>query len=217
MTTTGVAAALALIVFSLNGHEAFAQAAPGPAAPAASRKAWSFTASAFGYLLPDEPDYAQPTLSADRGRLHLETRYNYEGLHAGSAWAGCNFTFGRDVEFTLTPMLGAVFGDTSGVAPGYKASALWRKLDFISESEFVFDTGESSDSFFYTWSELGWSPRDWLRLGLVVQRTKVYQTGFDIQRGFLLGVAYRKASFTAYVFNPDASRPVVVLGASVEF
>ena len=114
-------------------------------------------------------------------------------------------------------MLGVVFGDTSGVAPGYKTSLLWRKLDFNSESEFVFDTGESSDSFVYTWSELGWSPREWLRLGLVVQRTKVYQTDFDIQRGFLVGVAYRKASFTTYVFNPDAGRPIVVLGATVEF
>jgi len=132
------------MIFSFVGHEAFAQPASAPAAPAASRKAWSFSASAFGYLLPDEPDHAQPTFAADRGRLHLEARYNYEGLHAGSAWAGCNFAFGRDVEFTLTPMLGVVFGDTSGVAPGYKTSLLWRKLDFNSESEFVFDTGESS-------------------------------------------------------------------------
>jgi hypothetical protein len=58
---------------------------------------------------------------------------------------------------------------------------------------------------------------DWFRFGLVVQRTKVYKTEFDIQRGFLVGVAYKDASFTTYVFNPDASKPTVVLGASLAF
>ena len=144
MTTVRFPAALAITVFSLASHEAFAQAAPEPAATTAGGKAWSFSVSALTYLLPDEPDYAQPTLAADHGRLHLEARYNYEGLHAGSAWAGCNFAVGSDVELALTPMIGVVFGDTSGVAAGYEASLLWRKLDLSSESEYVFDTGESS-------------------------------------------------------------------------
>ena len=48
-------------------------------------KAWSLTASAYTYFVPDSGDYVQPTFSADRGWLHLEARYNYEALHAGSA------------------------------------------------------------------------------------------------------------------------------------
>jgi hypothetical protein len=180
-------------------------------------KAWSFSVSAYDYFVPDSPDYAQPAFTADRGWLHLEARYNYESLRAGSAWVGYNFGFGHEVAFTLTPIAGVVFGDTSGIAPGYKLSLSWRKLDLSSESEYVFDTGSSSDSFFYTWSELGWSPLEWLRLGLVVQRTKVYETEFDIQRGLLVGLAYKSASFTAYVFNPDASRPTVVLGVGLDF
>ena len=153
----------------------------------------------------------------DRDRLHLEARYNYEDLHTGSAWIGYNVSFGQKVTFELTPILGGVFGDTDGIAPGYKATLAWRKLELSSESEYVFDLGDSSESFLYTWSELGWGPVDWLRLGLVVQRTKVYQTEFDIQRGFLVGVAYKNATFTTYVFNPDASQPTVVLGATLSF
>jgi len=38
----------------------------------------------------------------------------------------------------------------------------------------VFDTGNSSDSFFYTWSELT-SALDWFQFGVVIPRTKVYQ------------------------------------------
>jgi hypothetical protein len=203
----------------LAGDDVLAQAtqdAPVPSA-VADEKAWSFSASAFTYFLPDERDYAQPTLTADRDWLHLEARYNYEGLRAGSAWIGYNWSFGETVTLDLTPVLGGVFGDTTGIAPGYKASLRWRKLELSSESEYVFDTGNSSDSFFYTWSELGWAPTHWLRVGLVVQRSKVYETDFDIQRGLLVGVAYKSASATVYVFNPDASQPTVVLGVGLGF
>ena len=188
-----------------------------PAQPIPDEKAWAFSASVFTYLLPDESNYAQPTFTADRDWLHLEARYNYEDLHTGSVWLGYNFSFGDEVAFDFTPMFGVVFGDTDGVAPGYKAALRWRKLDLCSESEYVFDAGDSSESFLYAWSELGWSPVDWLRLGLVVQRTKVYKTEFNVQRGFLVGVAYKNASFTTYVFNPDARQPTVVLGISLDF
>ena len=93
----------------------------------------------------------------------------------------------------------------------------WRTFDVASEGEYVFDAGERSDSFFYTWSEFGWTPLSWLRVGLVAQRTKVYKTDFEIQRGVLVGIAYKDASFTTYVFNPGDNGTTVVLGVSVSF
>lgn len=208
-----------LAIGAIAGADARGQAMKDTPAPAVEEeeKTWAFNASAFTYLLPEEPDYAQPTFMADRGRLHLEGRYNYEGLRAGSAWVGYNWSFGEKLTLDLTPMVGGVFGDTTGIAPGYEALLSWRKLELSSESEYVFDTGSSSDNFFYTWSELAWAPADWFRLGVVVQRTKVYKTDFDIQRGFLVGFAYKNATFTTYVFNPDASRPTVVLGVGLSF
>jgi len=211
---------VALLGWVLLGRdEALAQtqaATPVPS-PEAQAPTWSLTAALTGYLLPDDPDYAQPSFIADRERLHLEARYNYEGHKTASLWVGYNLSFGEKVTFDLTPMVGSVFGDTSGVAPGYKLSLAYRKLELSSESEYVFDAGSSSDNFFYTWSELAWSPADWVRVGLVVQRTKLYQTEFDIQRGVLLGVTWKKASFTTYVFNPDAGKPTVVLGLTLDF
>jgi hypothetical protein len=59
-------------------------------------------------------------LTADRGWLHLETRYNYENLETGSAWVGYNFSGGEKLKWEFTPMLGGVFGNTTGVAPGYE-------------------------------------------------------------------------------------------------
>jgi hypothetical protein len=180
-------------------------------------KAWSFSASFNTYIVPDSREYVQPTLTADRGWLHLEARYNYEALDTGSAWIGCNLSVGDKLTFALTPMLGGVFGDTTGVAPGYEYTLSWWKLELYSEGEYLFDTRESSGSFFYTWSELSISPVDWFRVGLVVQRTKLYHTDLDIQRGFLVGFSYKKVDFTAYVFNLGWTDPTVVLAVGVGF
>ena len=77
---------LALIAFAVvfAGDNALAQEtinSPGSAAkdttPAvtkeADEKAWSFSASASTYIVPDFQEYVQPTFTADRGWLHLES------------------------------------------------------------------------------------------------------------------------------------------------
>ena len=114
----------------------------------ADEKAWSFSASATTYIVPDFQEYVQPTFTVDRGWLHLEARYNYENLETGSAWVGYNFGGGEKLEWEFTPMLGGVFGNTTGIAPGYKLSLTYWKFDFSSEGEWVFDTGNSEGSFF---------------------------------------------------------------------
>lgn len=183
----------------------------------ASAPEWTFDASVYTYFLPDEGNYAQPTFATDHGWLHLEARYNYENLDTGSMWFGYNFAGGETVEWTLTPIIGGVFGQTDGVAPGYKGSLSWRQLEFYSEGEYVFDADDSADSFFYNWSEATFVPSDWFRVGLVTQRTRVYETEREIQRGLLVGFTYKNLEATTYVFNPDDSEPVVVLSVAFSF
>jgi len=187
--------------------------APAVAGPAPAT--WSFSAAVYGYLVPDDGNYAQPAFTADRDWLHLEARYNYEDRDTGSVWVGYSVGGGGELEWELTPMLGGVFGETAGIAPGYKGSLSWRMLEFYSEGEYVFDTTESSDSFFYNWSELALAPVEGFRFGLVTQRTRVYETERDIQRGLLAGVSYKGLDVTAYVFDPDVDEPTVVIAAAV--
>ena len=177
---------------------------------------WSFSASAYTYIVPDAGNYVQPTFTADRGRLHLEARHNYEALDSGSAWVGYNFSGGDTLAWELTPMFGGVFGALTGIAPGYKGSLSWWKLELFSEGEAVFDTSNSSDSFFYNWSELTLAPVDWLRFGLVTQRTRAYETDRDIQRGVLAGVSYKKLDMSAYYFNPDDDTPTFVIAVALK-
>jgi hypothetical protein len=211
-----------LVVLSLTvvlgyGQPAAATNAPPTVAEPEADKSWSFSASAYAYFVPDSREYVQPTFTADRDWLHLEARYNYENLETGSAWIGYNFGGGKKLTWELTPMLGGVFGNTTGIAPGYKGSLSWWKLELYSEGEYVIDTGHSSLSFFYNWSELTLAPVEWFRFGLVTQRTRAYQTDRDIQRGVLAGFSYKKLDLTAYVFNPDESRPTVVVAAGLSF
>jgi hypothetical protein len=114
-------------------------------------------------------------------------------------------------------MLGGVFGDTTGVAPGYRGSLSWWKLELSSEGEYVFDAGDQSDNFFYTWSELSLAPVDWFRFGLVTQRTRLYKSDRDIERGLLVGFSYKKLDLTTYVFDADGGRPLWVVGVSHSF
>ena len=178
---------------------------------------WEYAASAYTYFLHDSRNFVQPTLAADRDWLHLEARYNYEDLHTVSAWGGWNFGGEGKVEWAVTPMLGLVYGDTTGIAPGYKGSLSWWKLDLYSEGEYVFDTAESSDSFFYNWSEVSFSAPEWLRYGIVTQRTRVYQVEREIQRGLLLGMAWKALEATLYCFNPDDSQPTFVAAVALSF
>lgn len=219
----GIAAAFVLAAVQARGEPPTTPApsattdAPPPAAEEAEKSHWSFSASAYTYVVPDDHDFVQPTVTADRGWLHLEARYNYEALETGSAWLGYNFSGGETLEWELTPMIGGVVGDTNGIAPGYKGSLAWWKLELASEGEFVFDTGDSSGSFFYSWSELSLAPVDWGRFGIAGQRTRVYKTDRNIQRGVLVGVAYKGVELTTYVFDPDTSEPTVVVAVGVTF
>ena len=178
---------------------------------------WFFSASAFGYIVPDGRDYVQPTLTADRDWLHLEARYNYEALETGSLWVGYNFAGGKTLTWEFTPILGGVFGHTSGIAPGFEGTLGWWKLELYSEGEYVFDTDRSSDSFLYNWTELALSPVDWFRLGIAAQRTQAYKADRDVERGLLVGFSYAPVDLATYVFDLDTNRPTVIVALGLEF
>ncbi len=175
----------------------------------ASAQEWSFAISGFVFDPPDDSPYLSPIFYADRGALHLEARYNYEDLETGSVFIGRSFEAGENVILTVVPMFGVVLGNTMGIAPGVEVGISWRRLELYAESEYVFDLEESDASFLYTWSEATVSVADWLRVGLVVQRTRTYETGLDIQRGLLVELSHGNLSFAFHWFNPDRTEDQV--------
>jgi hypothetical protein len=194
-----------------------AQEVSAPAPETTAQKKWDFSLNIAGYLVPNDRSYASPTFSADREHLHLEARYNYEDQETGSLWAGYNLSVGNKLVLEATPMLGAVFGNTAGVAPGYELSLTYRKLALTSESEYMFDTKNNDNSFLYSWNEFVYSPTEWLHAGLVAQRTRAYHTSLDVQRGFSVGVAHKNMDFTVYTFNAGWTDPTIVLNLGLTF
>jgi len=175
-----------------------------------SAPAWEFSVTVMPTAVRDGENYTTVVGAADRGPLHLEARVNYESIGARSAFVGWTFSGGETVTWEVTPLLGGAWGDTRAFIPGAEASVAWRWLDFYVEAEYVRDSGERSDSYFYAWTELGVSPMDWLRLGLAGQRTRAYENERDIQRGPFVQVTWRRLTIGAYWFNPGSSEQVFV-------
>jgi hypothetical protein len=178
---TSIAVASALFLSSLT-----CAAQEGGAAPPdsiAKKPSWTYSATGMYYSLKD-----------------------YEALDAGSMFAGWKFSGGDKLTYDVTPILGGLFGAKQGIAPGLEASVVYGITDFYTEAEHVYDTGVKEDSFTYAWSELGFSPLEWLRFGLVGQRTRLYSSSRDIQQGgFAQFITPGKLTFGLYVFNPDLS------------
>jgi hypothetical protein len=178
---------------------------------------WSGNVTGYYYAMRDQPDFGVGVAALNRGPLHLEARYNYEVRDAGSLFLGWNFSGGDGVTFQITPIIGALVGAARGVVPGFEASLAWRSLDAYVEAEYVHDTRNASDSYYYAWSELGWKPVEWLRLGIVGQRTRVVHTDRDLQRGLFAQVMIGKATLGVYAFNPDSASRYAIVALGVQF
>lgn len=185
--------------------------AQGPVPPPPAEPAWTWSMSFYTIDPPDDDVYAATILRADRGSLHLEGRYNYEDLDTGSFWVGRSYGWTDEVSGQVVPMVGLVAGDTDGAALGLELDAQWHQVSLYSESEYLFDFDDADDNFFYCWNELGFAATDWLTVGLVGQRTRVYDTDLEVDRGFLIGVEKGPITFTLYWFNPDRDDPYVAL------
>ena len=185
-----------------------------PPAPAPAIEGEAFV---YGWVVPDQDNFGMADAWLDLGRLHIEARYNYEALHSGSVFVGANASWGDQIAIAATGMLGAVFGDADGIVPGFRITMTWWKLDLSTEDEIVVDPWNVENSFVYSWSELGFSPWTWLRVGLVAQRMRVLRTELDFDRGLLAGVSFGKLTATVYELNAGWTAPTWVFALAAHF
>ena len=210
-----VVAALAAIVatpsFAAQGESSGNDGVP------ADTPTWEFAMSAYPTAVRGGDNYTSAIATADRGALHFEARYNYESVGARSAFVGWNFSGGETITWELTPLLGGAWGTTQAFVPGLEASAAWGPVDVYIEAEYVRANNESVDNYTYAWSELGYRPAEWLRVGLAGQRTRIYGGDRDIQRGPFAQITVDHVTIGGYWFNPGASDQVFVGLISLAF
>jgi hypothetical protein len=188
-----------------------------PAAPRAEgsegapNRAWAFALYLDGIVHEDSTGTLVPTVFADRNALHLEARYNYEDLRTASLWVGYAFTFGDEAAYLkLTPMGGAVVGQTHGVAPGLEVEARWSRLAYWLEAEYLFDFADSTANNLYTWSELDLYLVPWLWVGASVQRLHDLGSPRSLEAGPAIGFGKPGApgwSLTFYAYGLARGAP----------
>ena len=100
---------------------------------------------------------------------------------------------------------------------GVEAGVAYRDVDAYIEAEYVHDLGNHNDSYFYAWSEVGWKPAKWLRVGLVGQRTREVENGRDLQRGGFIQLILDKATLGIYGFNPDSGSRYLIISFGMQF
>jgi hypothetical protein len=204
------------VLFSTRVSAQTSASAP-PANTPAPANPWDFNVNVSGYLVPEGQSYFSPTFTGDRDTLHVEARYNYEAQKTGSLWVGYDLSVGKKLELDATPMIGGVFGNVNGIAPGLELTVTYKKIQLYSANEYIFDTDTKAGNFFYTWTQLTYSPKPWFAFGYVVQRTRAYQTPLDIQRGLLVQFTRKKMTFATQIFNLGQADPTVVLSLGYSF
>ena len=192
------------------------EAGSGRRAAPATKPSWEFALTAFPTIVRNSGNYTSWVGVADRGPLHLETRVNYESVGARSAFVGWTFSGGEEFTWEVTPLLGGAWGTTEAFVPALEASLGWGRFDFYIEAEYVRPNDQDS-RYLYAWSELGFRPVEWLRAGLVAQRTRAYGGDRDIQRGPFAQLTWRRFTLGGFWFNPGASDQVVVISVGAAF
>ena len=205
-----------IIICSFPGYFIYGQDSTSSAAPVKEKK-WEFNATANLYFLKDD-FFVLPIATADRGRLHLEARYNYEDRNTTSLWAGMNFNTGKEFTLDATIMAGVIFGNTDGVAPGVELTMAYKRFEWYTEGEFYINTKDINQNYFYFWTDLTYAPTEWLNFGISGQRTRLYQTSVDIQRGIQASFNFKNATLTGYWYNiGKGSSSFVILGLGYSF
>ena len=163
---------------------------------------WALGVSLFWYLAPGEKNFWVVNASADHGPLHVELRYHDEFIGTASALIGWKLQFGDTVQFGLTPSVGCLLGDQGGPILGLDVALAWGPLSFSSQHEWLWEVQGGSGFFFYSWTELDVRPWPWMRAGIVVQRTRLFQTAREFIFGPLVGFTVWKVGFSFFWFQP---------------
>jgi len=195
----------------------------GAAAQAAATTArsqapvWEFAATLYGFGIPDGTSYLLPIVTADRGHLHVEGRYNYESLRSASLFVGWTVEGGEKLHAVATPIAGIVVGDLDGAAPGLELTLALSHFELYSEAEYVFDFAGRAGDYFYVWSEFTYGISPAWRAGLAAQRLRTTESGLSVDRGLMVGWQPGNWGASATAFDPFTPDVFYAISASVSF
>lgn len=171
----------------------------------------------YRYMANDVPSFLQPSghFRSSKG-WYAEMRYNYEDAQTLSLYGGKNFSGGKDLEYSLTPMIGYSAGKFNGISLAGNIDLDWKGFYFSSQSQASRSVDEREDDFLFTWSELGYSITRHFFAGISTQFTR--QAGENLtEAGMLAGLSLGNLEIPLYMFSPFSKSRNFILGVSYEF
>jgi len=172
----------------------------------------------YSFKSSNEPYLWMPIIHrTGKKGLHTEFRYNYEERKTASVYIGKNFSMDSNFSYSITPMLGWVFGKYNGGSLALNADADYKKVFVSVQTQYTVSKNGAAENFFYTWAETGYQPVDWFYAGVSTQLTKVHKEKIVAEYGVLVGFNIKKITVPVYVFSPFSKERNFILGINVEW
>jgi hypothetical protein len=172
----------------------------------------------YSFKSSNEPYLWMPIIHrTGKKGLHTEFRYNYEERKTASVYVGKNFSRDSALSYSITPMLGWVFGRYNGGSVALNADADYKKTFVSLQTQYTVSKDGAAGNFFYTWAEAGYQPVDWFYAGVSTQFTKVYKEKTAAEYGVLVGINIKKVTVPVYVFSPFSKERNFIVGINVEW
>ena len=177
-----------------------------------SQRPWEAGMELYGNIVPHEPFSLTPMVYYNSEVFYAEARYNYEELHTASLYVGKYFSQEGKLSFDIAPLLGIVAGALEAGSVGASLEFRLGRWKWSVLPQYTFSWLDQTESFFYSWSELTFAATEWFALGPAAQRTKLFDTPFEIDSGLILSFNHKQWSMPLYCFNPWDDERYLMIG-----
>ena len=163
------------------------------------------------------PVTIMPVASYQNGNgFYAESRYNYEELNTFSFYMGRTFFKESAVSYSISPIAGAVIGDFNGGSIGANISLGYKNFYIYTQPQYTFSLEAAYNNFIYSWTDITYSPLNWLSVGVSLQHTKPYRSKGFIENGLVIEAAYKKFTFPVYIYSPQNNNRSILFGANFQ-
>ena len=141
---------------------------------------------------------------------------NYESQTSTvSLFVGKKYKVKGEKDFTITPMLGISAGNFSGFSPALNTDAELGAFFLSAQNQMSFSFSDQNKSFFFNWSEIGYTLFRGFNAGVAAQVTICGGETF-FEPGFLVGAEWGKISIPVYFFRPFTPYGSVLIGINFQ-
>jgi hypothetical protein len=108
-------------------------------------------------------------------------------------------------------------GRLNGGTVGSNVSMEFKNLFLSCESQYTFSVQNTTENFFFNWSEFGYQLSKLVYAGVALQLTRQYQIKNIWEPGVTMGLTYKNWTFPVYAFNLTNTTRNYVLGINWEW